>query len=60
MRLLTSINRASYIGIYALKNKPLDSARIKLDAIKAVELVEINSCAKKYFNTDNLIVVIEE
>ena len=60
MRLLTSINRASYMGIYAMKGKPVDSAQTWLESIKSVDYNQVRNCAEKYFKTDDLIIVIVE
>ncbi|NQS97578.1 MAG: insulinase family protein [candidate division Zixibacteria bacterium] len=60
MRLLTSVNRAYYMGIYAMEDKPLDSAEKWLEEIKAVTYEDARACAKKYFKTDDLVIVVVE
>lgn len=60
MRLLTSINRASYLGIYTMRGEPLDTSEIWAQAIKSVTANEVNRCAKEYFKTDDLVVVVVE
>ena len=60
MRLLTSINRAYYMGIYAMEDKPLDSARKWLEKIKAVTYEDARACAKEYFKTEDLVIVVVE
>ena len=61
MRLLTSINRASFMGIYAMKGEPLDTDAIWTSKIKAVTPEEVNRVAEKYFHTgDDLVTVVVE
>jgi predicted Zn-dependent peptidase len=60
MRLLTSINRAYYLGIYAFKGLPLNYGEKWSEKVKAVSVDEVNRCAQKYFKLDNLVTVVVE
>ena len=61
MRLLTSINRASFMGIYAMKDEPLDYDTTWTAQVKDVTAEDVNRCAEKYFHTgDDLVVVVVE
>jgi len=60
MRLLTSANRAMYMGIHTMKGEPLDTENARLQAVREVTTEEVNKAAKKYFRNDNLLIVVIE
>jgi predicted Zn-dependent peptidase len=60
LRLLTSANRAMYMGISALKGRELDSVQKRLSELKTITPEQVKSSAKKYFKSENTITIIIE
>ena len=60
MRLLTSINRAYYMGLHTFKGQPADYQQKSLEAIANVTVEDVNRCAQEYFKPRDLLIVIVE
>lgn len=60
MRVLTSANRAFYMGISAMKGEPLMRHFADIQSLSGVKAGDVNRCAKKYFRTDNMLIVVVE
>ena len=60
MRLLTSANRAYYMGIHTMAGAEPDEEFKRLEEIGNVTSSEVNRCLKKYFQPDKLLTVIVE
>ena len=60
MRLLTSINRAYYMGLHTFKSQDADYQQKSLQAISQVTVEDVNRCAKKYFKSEELLIVVVE
>ncbi|MBC8277338.1 MAG: insulinase family protein [FCB group bacterium] len=60
MRLLTSINRAYYMGLHTFKGQDADYQQKYLEVIAEVTVDDVNRCAEKYFKPEELLIVVVE
>jgi predicted Zn-dependent peptidase len=60
LRLLTSANRAMYLGIFAYNEKELDTLQKRLSALKELKIDEVKVIANKYFTNESEVTVIVE